>query len=280
MLFVLFMYLTKKLKEQIIFYTPVVIFAVLSVWWALINFVFISEDTDIKQLFAASYQILAIYGGVIGFFLARHWGGFKSFLGKSLTYFSLGLFFQAFGQSVYSYFIYFQAIHAPYPSIGDVGFFGSIIFYILGALYLCKVVGVKFSLKSLQGKVLSFVLPLAMLVMSYLFFLKEYEFYWDAPLKIFLDFGYPLGQAIYVSIALLALLMSYRVLGGIMRKPIWFLIGALVVQYISDFMFLYQANAGTWSVGEINDYCYCFSYFLMCISLIYIGNIFNRIKES
>ena len=34
--------------------------------------------------------------------------------------------------------------------------------------------------------------------------------------------------------------------------PFVFLIVALIFQYISDFTFLYQANAGTWYVGGLN----------------------------
>ena len=115
---------------------------------------------------------------------------------------------------------------------------------------------------------------------SYSFFLRDYQFDWSNKLKVFLDFGYPFGQAIYVSIAIMALILCKNVLGGIMKKPLTFMLLALVVQYFCDFMFLYQANAGTWYVGGVNDYMYFVSYFLMTISLIYIGGMFDHIKES
>ncbi len=256
------------------------LFIGLSIWWIYINFLFPKVTGNDKQLFAAFYQILALFGAIAGFWMANRWGGYKSLLGKSLVFFSSGLLLQSFGQSVYSYYIFFQKIEIPYPSVGDIGYFGSIIAYISGVVYLSKVAGFHFSLKLLQNKIHSVIIPLVILIISYLFFLKGYEFDWTNKLKIFLDFGYPLGQAIYVSIAILTLVVSRNMLGGVMKKPILLLIFALVVQYLSDFMFLYQANAGTWSAGGFNDYLYCISYFLMAVALIYIGDMFNKIKEA
>lgn len=119
-----------------------------------------------------------------------------------------------------------------------------------------------------------------MLGVSYLFFLQGYEFDWSNKLKIFLDFGYPFGQAIYVSIAMLAFFFSRNFLGGVMKRPLWILMFALIFQYCADFMFLYQSNTDTWYVGGINDYLYFVSYFLMTLALIYIGSTFYKIKTG
>jgi hypothetical protein len=100
------------------------------------------------------------------------------------------------------------------------------------------------------------------------------------PFKVVLDFGYPLGQAIYVSIAMLTLIISRKALGGIMREPMAFLLIALVVQYLSDFMFLYQVSNEQWYVGGLNDYMYLISYFLMTLGLIQLGATFQKIDES
>jgi len=124
------------------------------------------------------------------------------------------------------------------------------------------------------------MIPVVILIGSYLFFLKGYEFDWLNPVKIFLDFGYPLGQAIYVSIAILTLLLSRNLLGGVMKKPIFYLIFALIFQYLSDFFFLYQSNIGVWYVGNINDYLYFVSYSIMTMAIIYMGSTFTRIQQS
>ena len=88
-----------------------------------------------------------------------------------------------------------------------------------------------------------------MLAVGYFLFLQGYEFDWSDPLKVFLDFGYPFGQAIYVSIAILTYLLSRGILGGIMKGKILFILFALCMQFLSDYTFLYQSSKGTWSVG-------------------------------
>ena len=223
---------------------------------------------------------MALFGGIVGVVVSHHWGGRKSLIGRAVLYFSIGLLLQSFGQIVDSYYNFFHNQVIPYPSLGDVGFMGSVIAYILGAALLVRASGFKFSFKSAYGRLIAFGVPLVLLVGSYMMFLQSYTFDWSNLTKIVLDFGYPLGQALYVSLALIVLIMSSNFLGGVMKKPIFFLLVALVFQYFSDFTFLYQANLGTWHVGGLNDYLYFLSYFLMTLSLINIGGVFKLIKEA
>ena len=194
--------------------------------------------------------------------------------------FSVGLLLQSLGQTIYSYYIYYERIDVPYPSLGDVGFFGTIPAYIYGVFLLARTSGAKISLKSFANKIWALIVPISMLMMSYIFFLKDYEFDWSQPLTIFLDFGYPLGQAIYVSLATLTLFLSIKVLGGVMKGPVLFLLFALIVQYLADYMFLYEVSHDSWRVGTENDLLYSFSYLLMGLALIYIGQVFKKIAEN
>ena len=270
----------QNFKKQPLLMVNLLLFIGLSAWWIYINFFFPDVTREDKQLFAACYQILALFGAITGFWIAKRWGGYKSLLGKALSLFSLGLLLQSFGQSAYSYYIFFEKIEVPYPSIGDIGYFGSVMTYIAGIIYLARVAGFRSSWKILKNKVYLILIPIIILWVSYSFFLEGYEFDWSQKLKIFLDFGYPFGQAFYVSNAIATLVLSKDILGGIMRRPILFLIFALIIQYLSDFMFLYQANAGEWSAGGFNDYLYSISYFLMAVALIHIGSMFIEIKKS
>jgi hypothetical protein len=268
-------------KSKWVYLIPAVILVFFSVWWLYLRSLNVDSVRDARQLWGATYQILALYGGIIGTFISYKWGGHRSLLGRVILAFSIGLFLQCFGQTYSSYYVFHYHVESPsYPGIGDFGFFGSVIAYIYGALALSKVSGIGVSLKKIQNKAWALLIPVIILVASYLFFLKGYEFDFSQKIKIMLDFGYPFGQAFYVSIAILALIMSKNVLGGVMKRPMLLLIFALLFQYFSDFFFLYQANAGTWYVGNINDYLYCASYFIMTISLIQIGKAFYKIQNS
>lgn len=254
-------------------------FIVLSVWWVTIYARGLTDSTE-NNAFTLLYPWLSLVGGISGLVISHRWGGVKSVLGRSLFSLAVGLLAQSFGQAAYAHYIYVLGIEVPYPSLGDIGYFGSVIFYIYGVLLLARAAGIRISLSLYLGQAQAIFIPVIVLGISYVVFLRGYEFDWSSPLKIFLDFGYPLGQAIYVSIAILTFLLSRNVLEGMMKWPLFFLLFALVVQYISDYTFLYQANQEQWYVGGVNDYMYFVSYFLMTVGLIQLGTTFQKIKET
>ena len=208
------------------------------------------------------------------------WGGTRSVLGKSLLLLSIGLLLQFVGQAAYSYYIYVLGIEIPYPSIGDFAYFGTSIFYVSGLLFLAKAMGIKMSIRSIASQIQAVVIPLAVLILAYFIFLQGYEFDWSSPIKIFLDFGYPTADSIYVSIAILIYLLSRKVLGGMMRAPILFLLVALIVESIGDFMFPYQVDRDLWYVGGTNDFTYLLAYSFMALALIQLGTTLQKIDKS
>ena len=270
---------TNLFKENLFVKILSFFFLVLTIWWISIYARGLVEGPE-NNSFTLIYPLFSLVGSIAGLFVAEKWGGFKSLMGKVICTFSFGLLAQFLGQVLYAYYIYIQGIEVPYPSMGDIGYFGSVIFYIIASIYLARIAGFKFSFRSFEGKFLSVLIPSALLIFSYLLFLKGYEYDWSNKLKIFLDFGYPLGQAIYVSISILAYFMSREILGGLLRRPIIFILASLVFQYLCDFTFLYQVSRGTWYVAGVNDYMYFTSYFIMTLSLVNLGVVFNKIRNS
>ena len=53
-----------------------------------------------------------------------------------------------------------------------------------------------------------------------------------------------------------------------------------MIQYSSDFLFLYQSNNNTYVAGGIDDFLYMMAYFLMAFSLVYLGSVFYKIKSE
>lgn len=273
------MEINKKTFSYKLFFLIIFLFVALTIWRLYLIF-FPVQNLDIQvQIWAASYQIVAWAGAIVGLIFSRLWGGYKSVMGRVVLAFSIGLLAQSFGQSVFSYYFY-TGIQAPFPSLADLGFFGSIPFYIYGILTLSKVLGIHISFKSFKNKTQIVVLPVVILSLSYYMFLKGYQFDPTQPLKTFLDFGYPLGQAVYVSLAISVYLLARNIFGGTLKKPITFLLLALAVQYIADYIFLYQSNRGIFVGGGSSDYIYLIAYFTMAIALVYIGNILQKIRSE
>lgn len=253
---------------------PIFIFFIFLIWWFLLRFT--DKFSLQNQIFGSVYGVLALYGALQGIRLSSRWGGVRSIMGKAILLLSLGLFAQVFGQVVYSIYTFFLHIEIPYPSLGDLGYFGSIPFYIYGVYNVARASGVRFTLHNLRNRLITIIIPLIILIFGYYMFLQGYVFDWNQPLRIFLDFGYPLGEAIYVSLALSTLLLTKNILGGVMKSKIIYILSALCMQFISDYAFLYQSLKQAAYPAGINDLFYLISYFLMTMALLQFESYRNK----
>lgn len=268
----------QTIKKDITAKVVIAAFVFFTLWWLFISR--IPGDTFWHGWFGLLYGVIALWGGINGLLVARDWGWFKSTMGKALLAFSIGLLLQEVGQIAYSYYVFILKVDMPYPSIGDAGFFGSIPLYALAVIFLAKAVGVQISFKSFNRKLLALILPVGLLVVSYLLFLRGYAPDFSQPFKVFLDFGYPIGQAIYISLALVTYLLSREKLGGVMKNRILFVLGALLIQYCADSYFLYQATNSTWSLSGLSDYLYVLAYFVMAFALIQLRTTLKNLRAE
>lgn len=254
------------------------IYLVFVAWWAVLNLV--PDDDMARQIFGASYGLMALFGGISGMAISKVWGGAKSLLGRSIILFSLGLLAQEFGQIAYSIYTFFLNVEIPYPSWGDLGYFGSIPLYIYGTLLLARASGAKASIKNIGSWMWGLIIPGVLLIGAYIFFIDGYDFSQSTPMITFLDFGYPFGQAIYVSITILTYLLSRNVLGGVMKKRVLMILLALVVQFTADYMFLYLVRYSTVAPAGVNDLVYLTSYFLLALSLAQFKTVSDELSGS
>ena len=195
-------------------------FIVLTIYW-LASYPYIDSLLSSKFLFLFSniYGVVAAWGGVWALIVARQWKTSKN-ISRALLFFGVGLLLQEFGQL--SYAVYWQVLDVaiPYPSVGDIGYFGSVISYFFAALFLAKASGVTFRLRSLQAVVLAVLIPAGFLSVSFFLFLQGAEFDFNNPVRLFLDLGYPIFDAMYVSIAILTYLLT-RDSGGRLRGQVF-----------------------------------------------------------
>lgn len=253
------------------FFVVTVFFIEFLVGWILLQILKPAGDS-IYHYFGAVYGLVALIGGSYGIAVSKRWGGARSSLGRTIVYLSVGLLLAEFGQLVFSYYNIVLHEAAPYPSIADIGFFGNVPFYIIAAMSLYSVVGLNRKSSNNALKYLAMVIvPPAILFSSYWIFLREYSTEGLSKLNVFLDFGYPIGQAAYISISLVILVSVTGALGGMMRPRVWMLLLAFIAQYVADFNFLYQSYHGTWSLAGYGDLLYLLAYYLMAVSLIYLS---------
>lgn len=261
----------------------ILIFGFFVAYWVFFQIFLTADDANHRQIytFSSIYGVMAFYGALCGLWIAKQWGGVKSVLGLGLIFLSLGLLSQEFGQIVYSFYYIVQHLEtANYPSLGDVGFFGTIPLYCLGVIYLGRASGIALRFKSVVHVIPAILITFAMLGLGFFLFLQDYVLDLSDPIKTFLDFGYPLGAAIYISLAIGTYILSKGVLGGIMKVKILFLLFALCLQFLADYMFLYQTSRGTWVDSGINELIYLISYFVMTMALLQFGSVYKKLKDG
>lgn len=250
-----------------------------TIWWVFLYFSPVASDLD-KEYFSASYGLIALIGGVYGFIVSKRFGGLKSYLGKAVFFFSLGLLAQEFGQIVYSYYSLILGIEIPYPSLGDLGYAGSILMYMLGIYNLSGACSIKYLLEKPLSKIVFFLVPALLLGFTYWVFLKDYSLDLSDPLKVFLDLGYPLGQSLYVAMAVLLFILSGKYIGGVMKERVLLVLGALLVQYCADFYFLFLVSRELFDTAGLSEYVYLLAYFFMTLALIRLESVFDSVEGT
>ncbi len=212
------------------------------------------KDLQINKFWGVGINFIPLFGGIFGLLTARHWGGFKSAVGKAISFLSLGLLSWSAGNWIWSYYNFFQQVNIPYPSVADIGYILAVPLWMIGMLYLSKATGVKYGLKKKVGQLYLVFLPIISIALSYYLLVVVArggsitaggEF-----LKVFFDFAYPVGDIIIITIALLVYGLSLKYLGGRYKWPVITTLFGFILMFFADFSFSYETTLGTYYDGD------------------------------
>lgn len=251
---------------SIIVKIALLLFGGLTVLWLIIQTKLLSWDYN--EFFGAVYFVVPLWGTLWGFSISRKWGGIKSPMGRVVFIFSLGLLLQTLGQVIYTFYITVVRDAIPYPSWGDVGYFGSMTLYIYGVFHLSKLSTVKIGFDKLKRYFTVLCAYLVLILLAFKILLEHYIFSLSNAFKIVLDFSYILGDSIFLLLIVILYLELRRENKNIMANKVFFFVIALAIQCFADFVFVYQANLETFRVGQINDFIYLVAYLLMTLAII------------
>lgn len=225
----------------------------------------------ILKPFLIGMTFLPIIGGIYGISKSKKWGAYKSAIGKSLLFLSLGLVAWGGGMVVWNYYLFFTELEVPYPSLADSIFILSWPFWSIGLFFLSKVIGAKFGLRTPGGKILVVLIPILAGLLSYYFLFKvarDGQIDFEGGLaKIFVDLFYPLGDVIILVITGVVYSLSRNFLGGIYRRPVQLLFIGFLLNYIADFIFAYITTTGSYYNGHFVDLLYITAMFILSISI-------------
>jgi hypothetical protein len=171
----------------------------------------------------------------------------------------------------------FGGVELAFPSIGDIPYLLSNLFYIVAMVYL-----IQFLCLTRKFYQPWWVIAVALVVTGLIVYAMTVSFLNIAvtdergAIYSVLNVAYPLLQSIYFLLGLIALLQSRILAGAKMFAAITLLLLALLTQFLADFTFLYRSYHDTWEPAGVSDLLYLLAYSLMGISIIMIDIVRRR----
>jgi len=249
----------------------IIIYIATALFWLFLTFNSRHSESEAGYYLQIFLFIIPFVGSVIGFSNARLWGGFRSSVGRAITFLSLGTLTWSIGMLIWNYYIFLAQVEVPYPSLADLGFILSWPLWTIGFIQLFKATGAKFALRESKGKILFVGIPLMVTLASYYLLIvvgRGGVIEWSSGgLKLFFDLFYPIGDVVILAIALMLFSLSYNFLGGHYRKAVWFLTAAFVANYFSDFLFSYTTTQETYFNGHFVDFLFATTMFILSLGL-------------
>lgn len=245
-------------------------FTLLIIYWILLYLSGL-RTSFWNDLYSFLFGLIPLIGGIIGFFIAKVWGFFKSSIGKGVLFLSGGLFSWGIGSLIWSYYNFFEGIQAPYPSLADLGYMPAYLLWTIGMIYLPHGIG-KFGFKKWYAKFLTLLIPVFVLTLSYyllVFITKSSVIFapFTSFIKLFFDIAYPASDVI-ILITALVVGTSFKFFGGKYKLSMHVILIGFCFQYIADFLFSYVTTANLYYNGGITDLC-----FTVGISLLAFGTL-------
>ncbi len=225
-----------------------------------------------NYVFGIAEGLIPLAAGIYAMRKVNQWG-FKSDIGRSLTFFNIALLGWGMGVLVEAYYNVFLKVEVPYPSLGDLGYVSSIVSIVIGTILLAKSTGASARIKTTQGKL--YFVPVFVLILCFTY----YSFYFlsqgswvnlihQGLVRVLLDIFYNFSDVVILSTGTLIFGLSARSLGGIFKVPVRIILFSLVMIYLADVLYSYQVNTATYFVGSIADLQYVFAFALLSFAVL------------
>lgn len=236
------------------------------VYWVGITFFSLSDT--FFTIFGFLLFLLPLATAIYGFYVSKQWGGFKSHVGKSITFASISMIMWAMGQGIYLLYSIFSG-EVPFPGPPDFFFIFLDPFYALAILSIMQYSGAtnKMGKTSLSYLILM-IIPLASLYINFKVFFGEFSLDVFSDLNIF-DLIYTFGSIILMALVSITLIFSIGKLGGRMKVAVYLFFFGFIFQYIGDLLYsLLEAQPDTFPInGNQADFIFFVS--IACIALAF-----------
>ena len=219
-------------------------------------------------------SFIPLVGGIFIMSGSNQWKGEGGLIHKGLFFTGLGVIFWASGCLIWSFYNFFLHTSAPYPSLADLGYAPSVFFYCLGAIYLSRGAGADLGWNKKYAKFFIIVVPILMFIFSYyiLVTVARSGILFDPTdplMKTVLDFAYPIGDFVSLTISLVLSGLYFNFLVPKYRWGIVSVLLGMAAMFFGDFVFSYTTTRGTYYNGNIGDFLFTLGMFLLTFGALF-----------
>lgn len=247
-----------------------VVFLLTVVWWVTIYMRGI-VDTSENYWYTLPFTILPFTAGL--YVLKLRSIKEDSLLRKAVILLAIGLLFWGFGNVIYMYYNLVLHVPVPCPSLGEVGYGGSYIFWSAGLVLINISLQLERHLKTTVQKILFFLLPFIFVSVSYyLFFVVNFGGHapvGESAVKFFFDIYYLFADTLQVFLLAVPL---YALFAKIVDRRLFVALALVcfgfLAQYIADFAFAYTTFRETYFIANWVDLLYAISIYMLSVSIV------------
>ena len=216
--------------------------------------------------------IIPVVGGLIGLERFKQWGMFKSMMGKALLFLSLGMIVWGVALGMWTYY-YYVNITLPYPSLADYVFIWSPPLWIIGLVFLSKVVGAPFAFKNPKETLLGLGVGVLVAIVSYyILVVIGHENVLSLPedtfTQLFFNYAYTAEILVVVVFVGTSYMFSKKYLGGKFKMSVLQLFLGFLIHFFAVFFFVYTITKGTYFNGNIADILFTLAVYLESLGII------------
>lgn len=212
-----------------------------------------------------------LFGGVVAIVNIKKRKLTKSTIGISVICFGIGLIAWSVAGFVWAFYNFFFHIDVPFPSLADAAYILTPAFWFIGILFLQRITGTKYQLRTIWGKTVLILVPLFVVLCT--FYLVFYSFYDGVfiangkNLQLILTIYYPISDVLLLAPTLVILVLSWKTLGGTLKRPLLLILTSFIFMYVADMGFAYTTLNNTYHNGSWPDVFYGITMLLLAFGI-------------
>lgn len=250
---------------KVVTITSACLTALAILYWLFLQ-IYMPESSIYYTVFTFFLIALPLLGIINGILIQKAWGGFESFVGRSVICTSAGLMMWALGMGISTY-LEIANHEIPYPGIPDYFFVLIDPLYALSLVSIMRFSGARTNMKRVWALFLLFTIPLISIFINFKIFFGSTDYFETIDYPVVFNIIYTFGSVLVMILAVLTIVLSITRLGGKMRLAIYMLFLGIVLQYMGDITYSILLSKDSLYSGNLSDFIYFLSIAFVTIGL-------------